>query len=130
MPSRLRSSWGSRPIPWNRKNHENCRQVSLRRLLADEVQLRAQCNLAKAKSFRALRQKTMDRYRNRTLLGAFQIQAWLSRQERRQVAVQKVVIGVSRDNLVIIKKTRRYGIAAGASRRCEFVADSWRAASR
>ena len=92
--------------------------------------MRAQRNLAKAKTFRALLQETIDRYHKRTVLGAFQIQAWLTLSKRRQVEVQGVVIGVSRNNLVILKKTRRYGIAAGASRRREFVAGSWRAASR
>jgi hypothetical protein len=65
----------------------------------------------------------------RDLLRAYRIRIHVSRPERRILHIKRVDIG-SLGDIALYKKTRRYGIAAGASRRCEFVAESWRAVSR
>jgi type I restriction enzyme R subunit len=82
------------------KKHENLRLKLLERLLLDEIQRRQKQNLAKAKSFRELLEKTLQRYHSRIIDAATVVREMIKmRQEMEADDARAKQLGLADDEL-------------------------------
>ena len=82
------------------RKHENLRLKLLEQLLLNEIHRRRKQNLAKAKSFRELLEKTLQRYHNRIIDAAAVIQEMIRmRQEMEASDVRARQLGLTADEL-------------------------------
>jgi type I restriction enzyme R subunit len=82
-----------RPLP-------NLRLMLLEKLLRDEIERRQRRNLARAKSFRELLEKTLQRYHNRLIDAAAVVKAMLEiRQEMERDARRAAELGLQEEEL-------------------------------
>lgn len=79
---------------------ENLRLKLLEKLIADEIQKRQKKNLAQAKSFRELLEKTLQRYHNRLIDAAAVIQAMIEIRKDMEAADERAAsLGLSEEEL-------------------------------
>jgi type I restriction enzyme R subunit len=82
------------------KPYENLRLKLLAKLMADEIRLKAARNLAKAKSFKELLQKTMDRYHKRVIDAAAVVQAIVDMKKEMDADARRTkLLGLSEEEL-------------------------------
>ncbi len=82
------------------KPHENLRVKLLAKLMGDQIRSKAARNLAKAKSFKELLQKTLDRYHKRVIDAATVIQTIIEmKQEMDADARRTKLLGLAEDEL-------------------------------
>jgi type I restriction enzyme, R subunit len=82
------------------RKHENLRLKLLQQLLFDEIHRRQKQNIAKAKSFRELLEKTLQRYHNRIIDAAAVVQEMIKmRQEMEAGDARAKELGLAEDEL-------------------------------
>jgi type I restriction enzyme R subunit len=82
------------------KPHENMRHKLLAKLMGDEIRHKAARNLAKAKSFRELLQKTLDRYHKRVIDAATVVQTIVEMKKEMDADARRTkLLGLSEEEL-------------------------------
>ncbi len=109
LDDRFLQTFKDRPLP-------NLRLKLLERLVFDEVQARQRRNLAKAKSFRELLEKTLQRYHNRLIDAAAVVKAMLEIRKEMEASDQRAeALGLDPEELafydaIATNYNRVYGI--------------------